>query len=66
LPTLIDIPTAAKHLGISPRHIRRLVTERRIPYLKLGHFIRFDPDDELEEWLDDHRVQTVGRAFRLP
>jgi excisionase family DNA binding protein len=65
LPTLIDIPTAAEHLGTSPRHIRRLVAERRIPYLKLGHYVRFDPD-ELETWLDDHRVKTIGRTYRLP
>ena len=64
LPNLIDIPTAAEHLGTSPRHIRRLVAERRIPYLKLGHYVRFDPD-ELEAWLDDHRVKTIGSTYRL-
>ena len=64
LTTLIDIPTAAAHLGTSPRHIRRLVAERRIPYLKLGHHVRFDPK-ELEAWLDDHRVQIIRGVHPL-
>ena len=34
LPELIDIDTLALRLGDSVRHIRRLVAERRIPYLK--------------------------------
>jgi excisionase family DNA binding protein len=59
LPTLIDIATAAHHLGVTPRHIRRLVAERRIPYLKVGHYVRFDPG-ELEAWLNGHKVQPAG------
>jgi hypothetical protein len=30
------------------------VAERRVPYLKVGHFIRFDPA-EIVEWLDGSR-----------
>ena len=35
-------------------HIRRLVAERRIPFIKWGHLLRFDPA-EIERWLDDAR-----------
>ena len=31
LPYLMDIATLAERLGVSVRHIRRLVHERRIP-----------------------------------
>jgi len=34
---------------------RRLVAERRIPFLKIGKFVRFDPD-EVATWLDQQRV----------
>ena len=34
--------------------MRRLVAERRIPYLKVGHFVRFEPA-EIAAWLDDAR-----------
>jgi excisionase family DNA binding protein len=37
------------------RYVRRLVAERRIPYVKFGHLLRFDPVD-LEEWIDAARV----------
>ena len=54
LPDLLDIPQLAKHLGVQPRHIRRLVHEKRIPYVKWGHLIRFDPND-IATWLDGNR-----------
>jgi excisionase family DNA binding protein len=52
---LIEIPTVAQILGTTRRHVQRLVSERRIPYLKVGRFIRFDPC-ELSVWLDEQRV----------
>lgn len=54
LPELLDIPALAEHLGVQPRHIRRLVHEKRIPYIKWGHLIRFDPTD-ITEWLNTNR-----------
>jgi excisionase family DNA binding protein len=54
VPELTDIETLAHLLGDSVRHVRRLVAERRVPYLKVGHFIRFDPA-EIVEWLDSSR-----------
>ncbi len=44
----------AERLGVNQRHIRRLVAERRIPYLKWGHLLRFDPA-EIDAWLDRAR-----------
>jgi excisionase family DNA binding protein len=54
-PQLIDMATVARRLGTSIRHVRRLVTERKIPCLKIGHFIRFDECD-IEAWIDRQRV----------
>jgi hypothetical protein len=34
LPRLLDIAGVAEHLAVSERHIRRLVAEQRIPYIK--------------------------------
>ncbi len=61
VPELIDIETLAHLLGDSVRHVRRLVAERRVPYLKVGHFVRFDPA-EIVEWLDNAR--HPGRVDR--
>jgi excisionase family DNA binding protein len=55
LPVLLDLDGVAEHLGVTPRHVRRLVAERRIPFVKWGHLLRFDPV-EIAEWLDGHRI----------
>ncbi len=52
---LWDIEAVARRLGVDVRHVRRLVAERRIPYLKWGHLLRFEEED-IEDWLDDKRV----------
>lgn len=51
---LWDIEAVAHRLGVEVRHIRRLVNERRIPFIKWGHLLRFDPA-EIEAWLDAAR-----------
>lgn len=61
LPRLLDIESVAVRLGVTVRHLRRLVAERRIPFIKVGHFIRFDVD-ELNEWLDSARRAVVDSA----
>jgi excisionase family DNA binding protein len=55
LPCLIDITALAEHLGVPVRHVRRLVAEDRIPYLKWGHLLRFGPG-EIQTWLDQARI----------
>ncbi len=52
---LMDLPTVAERLGVNHRHIRRLVHKRRIPFIKWGHLLRFDPD-EIDVWLEQARV----------
>ena len=51
---LLDLPAVAERLNVNQRHVRRLVAERRIPYLKWGHLLRFDAA-EIEAWLDRAR-----------
>ena len=51
---LADIAAVATRLGVSERFVRRLVFERRIPYVKVGRLIRFDAD-AVEAWIDDAR-----------
>lgn len=52
---LIDAPAAAARLGTTERHVRDLVYRNRIPYVKVGRLVRFDPA-ELDAWLDERRV----------
>lgn len=63
-PQLIDISELAQRLATSQRHVRRLVDERRVPYLKIGHYVRFDPAD-IEAWLDQYRVSMADSGAEV-
>ncbi|MCP4965341.1 MAG: helix-turn-helix domain-containing protein [bacterium] len=55
---MLTIDEAAERLNVSVRFVRRLVAERRVPYLKIGKFVRFDQDD-----LDSgNAAQRVGQS----
>jgi excisionase family DNA binding protein len=54
---LMNIEELARWFGTSPRHVRRLVQERRVPFVKIGHFIRFDSADILA-WLELQKVSV--------
>jgi excisionase family DNA binding protein len=45
---LLTTEEAAERLSTTPRHVRRLVFERRIAYRKVGRYVRFHPDDLVE------------------
>lgn len=51
---LWTIAQVAERLGVTVRHVRRLVADKRIPYIRWGHLIRFDPV-EIEDWIDRGR-----------
>ncbi len=54
-PALMNIEQVAERLGVSVRHMRRLVAERRIPFVKWGHFLRFEPG-EVDRWIEECAV----------
>jgi excisionase family DNA binding protein len=45
----------AARLGMKPRDFRRLVAERRIPFIKLGHLLRFDLAASKRGWMGARR-----------
>jgi excisionase family DNA binding protein len=57
---LLDAAEAAKYVGTTENHIRRLVTERRIPYVKLGKErnarLRFDTA-RLDAWVAENSYE---------
>jgi excisionase family DNA binding protein len=60
---LLTAEQVATLLGTTPRHVRRLVFERRITYRKLGRYVRFHPAD-VEDYIERCSVPvgTVGRS----
>ena len=57
---LLTLQEAADYLAISVGYLRRLVREKRIPYVKVGKYVRFNIRD-LDGWLDARRVDPLPR-----
>jgi excisionase family DNA binding protein len=58
---LLTAEQVAALLGTTPRHVRRLVFERRITYRKLGRYVRFHPDD-VAEYVAANRIEAARSA----
>jgi excisionase family DNA binding protein len=61
IPELMSIDQLAQRLGITVRHVRRLIAEKRVPYLKVGRLVRFDPG-EIATWLAESRSPVKDRT----
>lgn len=55
---LITVPQLAERLGVKPRFVYRLVDERRIPFIHVGRYLRFDPAD-VDEYLSSRRTEAM-------
>ena len=60
---LLDVEGLAEWLGVEVVFVRRLVAERRIPFVKIGKFVRFDPG-EVSVWIDRQRVSPKNQSSR--
>ncbi|MFK8906189.1 excisionase family DNA-binding protein [Streptomyces sp. YS-3] len=59
---LLSVVESAERLGVGERFIRRLVSERRIRYIKVGKHIRI-ADGVLAAYIEERTVEPV-RARR--
>src|SRR4029453_2219604 len=57
LDTLLSVEQAAERLGTSVRFVRRLVFQRRIPYVKLGRHVRIATSD-LDAFIAAGRIEA--------
>lgn len=57
---LLTVRMAGTYTGLGERYIRRLRAERRIPCVRIGGRLLFDPDD-LDRFIESHR-QPAARA----
>ena len=60
---LLTMEEVAERLNTTPRHVRRLVSARRIAYRKLGRYVRFHPAD-VDEYIAANRIE-VGAIRRV-
>ncbi len=53
---LIGITEMAEYLGIRVSTLYSWVSQKRIPYIKLGRLVRFDLR-KIDKWLEDKAVK---------
>ena len=58
---LLDIKDVAAYTGLSVHTLYTMVSQRRIPYVKMGRLTKFDRED-LDKWIAEHSVK-VRRSF---
>ena len=63
--TLLDVDQAAHRLGGTVRWMRRAVAQRRIPFVKIGHYVRFVPE-ELDAFIERNRVEQAHFGAASP
>ena len=61
----LTLPEAATYLNVTERYMRRLVTERRITYFKVGRLLRFSTED-LDAFLAACRTEPGEANPLLP
>ena len=54
---LLTIDQAGEYLGTGERFVRRLVAQRRIPYVKLGKYVRLQRSS-LDAFIEAGRVPS--------
>ena len=57
---LLTVEQAADYLNITDHFVRRLIRERRIPFLKVGRLVRLRRTD-IEAYLAEYAVPAVRR-----
>ena len=60
-PRLLDIQQVAIYTGLSVHTLYTMVSQRRIPFVKMGRLTKFDRV-ELDKWIAGHSVK-VRRSF---
>jgi excisionase family DNA binding protein len=61
MDNLLTMREVAERLNTTPRHVRRLVSQHRIAYRKLGRYVRFHPAD-VDEYIAANRVEIGPRV----
>jgi len=53
---LLDVNEAAEYLGISAKTLYNWVSQRKVPFFKVGNMVRFDLQ-ELDRFIKEHTIQ---------
>lgn len=57
---LLNPEQVAQTLGFSVAHVYRMVSEKQLPYLRIGRQLRFEPD-AIDAWLESRKIPAVKK-----
>lgn len=57
--TVLDKETLAAYLHVDVSWINRQITDRAIPYIKMGKYTRFRKS-HIDRWLDGKKIETLS------
>jgi excisionase family DNA binding protein len=55
---LITIQEAGEYTGLSPHTLYTMVSQRRVPFVKVGRLVKFD-QAMLDAWIKQHTVMPM-------
>lgn len=55
---LIPIQEAGEYTGLSPHTLYTMISQRRIPFVKVGRLVKFDVE-LLDKWIKQHTVMPM-------
>ena len=55
---LIAIPEAAEYIGLSRHTLYTMVSQRRVPFVKVGSLVKFDVE-LLDKWIKQNTVMPM-------
>ena len=58
MSNLLSVREAASYLNISPYTLYTMVSQRRVPYVKVGRLTNFDKG-ELDKWIKQNTVMPM-------
>ena len=58
LSRLLTIQEAAQYTGVSATTLYKWVSQRKIPQIKIGRLVKFDPV-KLDEWIKQQTVMPM-------
>lgn len=59
----LTVEGAADYLGLKKSTIYAYIHERRLPYYKRGHIVRFKIE-ELDSWMEESRVDSLQEQIQ--
>ena len=55
---LLNVHQAAAYTGLSPHTVYAMVSQRRIPFVKVGRLVKFDVE-LLDKWIKQNTVMPM-------